>query len=244
MQAFSTVDAEAFFQRHTNVAMLFSAGKDSAAMLELLRPFWERLTVVWCNPGRPYPETVEYMARIESQVPYFKMVLGRQVEYIERHGHPVDILPSEATPVGKLLCAEPGPHMVLYEQCCGHNLWMPALRWFIDNQITGVLRGQKHADRLRAPGPVDVTSPIEYWDPISTWTHRDVREFLGDRIPDSYKRGIPHSLDCMNCTAYTIEGQQRIRELEATNPTVYAEIKMVHLYLKEKLRLYASALEE
>ena len=46
--------------RHDIVVLQFSGGKDSTACLHLLEPWWDKVHVVWVNPGAPYPEMLEH----------------------------------------------------------------------------------------------------------------------------------------------------------------------------------------
>lgn len=88
---------EDFLSRHKKVMLQLSSGKDSAAVLWLLQPYWDKFDVVWVNPGNPYPETLEYMEKIQKLVPRFICVLGNQPQDIQRNGWPVDIVPLDHT---------------------------------------------------------------------------------------------------------------------------------------------------
>jgi PP-loop superfamily ATP-utilizing enzyme len=44
------------FDRHAKAILFFSGGKDSLACLHLLREYWDRVLVVWANPGEALPE--------------------------------------------------------------------------------------------------------------------------------------------------------------------------------------------
>ena len=112
-----------FFDRHQKVMLSFSAGKDSAAVLWLLRPYWELLDVVWCNQGNPYPETEEYMLSIAEMVPNFKMIMGNSPLWIKQNGYPVDILPMESTPVGLTFTRQNNPKLSFYWDCCNANIF-------------------------------------------------------------------------------------------------------------------------
>jgi 3'-phosphoadenosine 5'-phosphosulfate sulfotransferase (PAPS reductase)/FAD synthetase len=57
-------------ERHKpgKAVLQFSGGKDSLACLLLLRPWWDRLTVMWVNTGAAFPETLELMEAVRSRV--------------------------------------------------------------------------------------------------------------------------------------------------------------------------------
>lgn len=236
---------DAFFSRHERVILSFSAGKDSAACLYLLEDYWDRMTVLWANGGNPYSETVAYMDKIAQMVPHFAVVNGRQPEVVEKFGWPVDVLPHEATAVGKMASNDGGPKLQLFSNCCSLNLWQPVHQYCLENKVTGVIRGQKFLDRLTAPmSSGSVFGGIEYLLPLEHWTDEMVFEFLGDaRTPESYLRGIESSLDCKNCTAYLFENKRRVRDLVVTDPTAYAQVKRVHLYLHRKMVDYTNLME-
>lgn len=224
-----------FFNRHIRVALEFSPGKDSAACLWLLEPYWNRLVVVWANPGNPYPETLEYMQAIQETVPKFAEVKGRQPEWIKEFGYPTDILPVMASPFNHMPGTEENIRLQPFMACCSANMWQPMAQWVQANEITGVIRGQKVCDRLRSPiSNGSIIDGVEYLFPIDGWDDVQVRDFLGDKIPDSYKRGLITSLDCMNCTAYVAQNPGRVADLELIYPPAAAEVKQVHSHIYEE----------
>lgn len=213
-----------FFARHEKVALMFSGGKDSLACLAVTRPYWDRLTVVWVNPGNPYPETVELMASISKLVPKFVEVRGDQKEFIATHGHPVDVLPMNMTSMGRLVRRVDGPKVCAYTDCCKANMWIPAARYLAGQRFTGVIRGDKNTDEQRSPvRSGDMVNGAEMLFPLENMTDEMVVSLVSCLLP-SYGRGIKTSLDCMNCTAYLRHNMERIKELKTTYPEVHAEI--------------------
>lgn len=235
-----------FFSRHKRVALQFSAGKDSAACLWLLRDWWDRIDVVWCSGGNPRPEAVEYMLSIAQQVPNFKIVEGRQAEWVAEHGHPVDVLPFTASACGKLAHPAEGPKLSLVSDCCWANLWQPMAEFVSSGGYTGVIRGQKASDCLTSPITSGaVVNGVEYYFPLEGWSDLDVFEYLGPRVPRSYTRGLHSSLECIDCTAYAKENRGLADDLEAAGHTKEAAtLRTVHLYLKNELRQYLTTLGE
>lgn len=230
-----------FFSRHQRVMLQFSAGKDSAAVLWLLEPYWDRLDVVWANPGNPYPETLEYMEGIAKLVPHFFSVLGAQPSDIQQNGWPVDTVPMGATQIGMLISGQPGLRLRPFWECCGRNMWQPVANAVKQGDYSGIIRGQKLADRLKGPlASGMIVDGVEYLHPIETWTDAEVINFLGEeRLPPSYKRGLPSSLDCMNCTAYAAENAGRILDLRGVDEKAWREVTAVHLHLLDLLSAYA-----
>lgn len=216
-------------------ALSFSAGKDSAACLYLLEKDWDDITVVWCNPGDPYEETLRYMEGIKAMVPHFVEVKADVRAWIKEHGHPVDILPWKATPWGRAVEQSGALAMAPYFDCCGSNLWRPMVDYIKANGFEVVIRGQKDSDRMRSPIEHGaVIEGVRYEFPIRNWSDDDVRGFLGDRIPPSYLRGRKTSLDCKRCTAYAQD--HSVADLQMIDAEAAAEVSSVYAALRKEFR--------
>lgn len=225
-----------FLDIHEKVALQFSCGKDSAACLWLLEPWWDQIEVVWVNSGNAYPETIDYMDRIRQMVPNFTELHGYQPQWVRQHGHPVDVLPMSMSVFQSCMGDRRTLLVQPFSQCCSANLWTPMQNWIIGNQVTGVIRGQKTCDPLHnGVKHLQWVEGVQYYFPVESWSDERVIDYLGDRIPDSYKRGIKTSLDCLNCTAYVAENQERFADLEKLYPSIAAEVRTVHAAVKQEL---------
>lgn len=237
------MDLAALFTRHKRVMLQFSAGKDSAACLYLLEPFWDRLTVAWMNPGNPTREVTAYMERIAKLVPHFLEVKGRQPEWIRQNGYPVDVLPFPSTRLGQIASNKPAMRFSSAESCCRANMWEPLAQAVIAGDYTAVIRGQKACDSLKIPVTNgQVIDGIEYVFPLEIWSDEEVFEFIGPNMPPSYARGLRSSVDCRNCTAYAEEHQGLAEDLRHDEPEAAAEIRAVHLELAKQLSDYLATL--
>ena len=197
-------------------ALSFSGGKDSLACLFLLEPLWNELVVVWGNTGAAHPSTHEMMERVRKRVPHFREVKSNQPAFIAEYGYPVDVLPTRRTRFGQQLDDRGGRKFVDWQSCCATNLWVPMYQAMKDMGIRTVYRGQKKADMIRSPIKSGHTEDgITYIFPLEDWTDAKVFEYLGERVPDHYLTGEKTSRDCVNCTAYLHENQQRIAALPA-----------------------------
>lgn len=206
---------EAFLSRHKKVAFMFSGGKDSAACLKLLRPYLDRITVVWGNPGDPYPETVSWIKSLA--IPNLVEVKGDVPGVIATHGHPVEIVPVQWQPKGR--------KFIPWTTCCLSNIWAPIQNWLGANQITGLIKGQKLSDGKQSPLQHGaVANGIELYHPLETWTDEAVFTFLGEDVPFGYKAGLKSSMDCMHCTAHLAENSGHFPYLAEKHPQVYAEV--------------------
>lgn len=210
--------------RHERIALQFSGGKDSLACLHLMRPYWDKLTVYWLNSGDPFPEILEVAEKVEAMVPSFVRVDGRQPETIMQFGIPSDIVPVGSTPVG--LVASGGNGVLIQDRysCCWRSLMQPMHERMSEDGITLVIRGQKNADRLRAPiKSGQVVDGIEYLFPLEDWSDEQVMDFLrenGVEVPSFYDV-LRASPDCMTCSAYWEEG--RAAYLKERHPDAYEE---------------------
>lgn len=234
----------AFFDRNKKVALQFSAGKDSAACLWILQPFWDQLTVVWCNMGNPYPETLEYMEKIAKLVPRFEVVQGLQPLWIAKNGYPVDVVPSDMSDLGQTASGKP-LKVAPFWKCCRANAWEPLQKWVKQGHYSGIIRGQKDSDKMRAPvRSGDVIDGVEYCFPLENYSDLEVVRYLGEKLPASYLRGLETSLDCVNCTAYASDNVARIQELRRTSPAAYQEIRIVHEAVRKELSANLKVLGE
>jgi len=206
----------------------FSGGKDSTACLEIVRPWWGDLTVVWVNTGDAFPETVEIMERVRKQVGRFVEVATDQPENVRENGWPSEIIPTTMTSIGRLLDGHRRPIVQPYFQCCGTNIWQPLAQAFKALGATMIIRGQKAADNRKAPLSSGVVlDGVEYWFPINDWENDEVFAYLeqqGVEIPSHYQR-TETSLDCRHCTAYLYENVRKMAWLRDAHPDVHKELQ-------------------
>ena len=217
--------------RHERIALLFSGGKDSLACLLLLRPYWDRLTVIWVNTGAAFPETIEIMERVRATVKNFVEVTSNVLEDVARNGFPVDILPFTRTVLGRILDGHTKPLMRLSAACCATNRWFPLFTATKALGATLVITGRRASDHRKPPEKSgDVVNGVEYFCPIETWSADAVRSFLGERLPAHY-RYTESSLECWNCTAYLYEDAGRMTYMRRFHPDklVYVEKRLSDL---------------
>lgn len=194
--------------RHERIALQLSGGRDSIACLYLMRPYWDRLTVYWCDTGAAYPETLQTMATIREMVPHFAVIQGNQPAVIEQYGIPTDILPASSTPMG-INGSGKGELMQDRYSCCLRSIMLPLHTRMVQDGITLIVRGQKNADRLKSTvRSGESNDGIEYLFPIEDWDSRKVMAYLteqGAPIPRFYEM-LNAALDCMTCSAWWEEG--------------------------------------
>lgn len=209
--------------RHTNIALQVSGGRDSLACLYLMQPYWDRLTVYWLNTGDAFPETVAIMDQVRAMVPHFVEIAGKQPETVRDFGIPTDILPVSATPIG-IMGAGHGTLMQDRYSCCWRSLMAPMHQRMIDDGITLIIRGQREDDSLKAPiTSGSVIDGIECLFPIEHWTVEEVNIYLetevGIELPKFYQT-MKMTPDCMTCSAWWEEN--RAQYLKANHPDQHA----------------------
>lgn len=198
----------------------FSGGADSLATLFMLRAQWPDMTVMWCNTGSAYPETLGLMDRIKNLVPNFLEVRSHKNEWRHSHGIAVDVVPARYTPFGRLIHTLEFPETYTsHLECCAANIWKPLEQACFNLGAKVIIRGQRQSDASKAPilsGHVDRFG-IRYEFPIQDWTRDQVitycKEVCYDYLPDYYKRGEDSSRDCWDCIAYLGHNQVRINHL-------------------------------
>jgi phosphoadenosine phosphosulfate reductase len=222
--------------KHKNVALQFSGGKDSLACLHYMRPYWEQLVVVWLNTGDAFPETIEQMDGIRMLVPHFIEVMSDQPTQIKQSGYPADVLSAWDTPVGRAIDPTRPNRTQAAFGCCGENIWRPMAEAMRKRNITLIIRGQREAERLKAPTRSGyVEEGIEYLYPIESWTDRQVFDYLREHaipLPKSYEY-MNTSLDCQHCTGYLFENLGKFRYISHTNPKLYEELRVRLSYIGE-----------
>jgi phosphoadenosine phosphosulfate reductase len=217
------MDIESVLDKHERIALQCSGGKDSLAVLYLMRPYWDRLTVYWLDTGDAFPETVERMGQIAQMVPHFVRIQANQPAVIAQYGIPTDMLPASATPIG---IAATGNGVLMQDRysCCMRSLMLPLHAKMIEDGITLVVRGQKDSDRLRSPlhsGAIE--DGLEYLFPLEDWDDTRVYGYLleqGVELPRFYQL-MNASPDCLHCSAYWEEG--RAAYLKEYHPAAYQE---------------------
>jgi phosphoadenosine phosphosulfate reductase len=162
-----------------------SFGKDSIVLLHMLRDIRPELDVVYLNTGYDFPETVEFIRKMERE---WKL---RLIEFTPR----ISVEEQERTLGEDLYRTDPG-------RCCGIRKVEPmarALRNY-DAWITGLRRDEtEHRKDIRV---VEVADELVKVNPLAAWTADDVWHYIrSNKVPYNplYDKGYV-SLGCRPCT--------------------------------------------
>ncbi len=225
--------ARAMMEGHERIALECSGGRDSLALVHLLRPELDRITVFWLNTGAAFPETVKAMERVRQLAPHFVEVQGNQPQVIAEFGIPTDILPRSATPIG-MFAGQSTSGLLMQDSysCCARVVMVPLHKAVMEFGASLVIRGQKLSDRHKSPvRSGDVIDGVRFLFPLEGWEAEDVMTFLRSRrvpIPRFYDTmgGAP---DCMTCTGWWSEnhGQYLKRHHPEAHATVQAGLRAI-----------------
>jgi len=200
-------------QHSPNVALQFSGGRDSLAMLLHLRAYWRLLTVYYCDSGDAFPETQALVAAVARVVPSFVRVNGEVRQVHNDHGWPSDVLPPGANSAfGHQFYTE---QVRLQDRnlCCFRTLMQPMHTRIKHDGITLVLRGQRDDDYPRSTVlDRDVIDGVTVAYPLKDWSVADVEAVIrehGVPVPRYYAEGMTSAPDCMCCTAWLEHGAHR-----------------------------------
>lgn len=241
---------EALLEEHGHGVLCFSAGKDSLACLEMLRPWLEKITLVWVDGGAAHEMTYSYMQEVAASVPHFQVVRGNQPRSIEQYGWPADVLPVRGTLAGSY-GSGPRPTMFQpYTECCGRSMWSPLAHFLKLSGHSLVITGQRKDEPLRNRMRDEVLQTVEgvtYLQPLNDWTSVEVWYYLtqlGVKPPPFYAEGAESSSDCWNCTAYLDHNQGRLAWMRQAEPLRYRTIRLVLTELQSQLREDGAALDK
>lgn len=217
------------FTLDDKIVLQFSGGKDSLACLYLLREYWDRMAVVWCDTGDALPETHAQMEEVAKLVHTFVRAPSDQPGNIAQHGPPADVVGVWQTPTGRLLrVAQSLPPVQTPFDCCAENIWRPLDRASRGLGATVIVRGQRNSEALKSTVRSGyIENGVKYVFPIEEWTEAQVLEYLereGVPLPKHYAY-FNSSLDCGHCTAYLSENVGRMRYLRAHHLAVHEEVQ-------------------
>lgn len=167
-------------------ALQFSGGKDSLALVYYMRALWDFVDVIFVDAGDALPETLERVARIESQVPKFTRLRTDAPAYRQEHGD---------------------PNGGTWLNCCVANIYAPMQQYVLRQGYRQIIRGTKSCDpHIHVVFPGDIVDGILYTFPLWHWNDAAVEAYLGVQLPEPYRFGAIGMPDCKTCTAVEMCG--------------------------------------
>ena len=221
---------------HKKVALCFSGGKDSLAVVYLLREHLHRLTIYHMDTGDLLPETTTVVEHVKAFAPNFVHLKGDVLAAIKRDGLPTDLLPHSAHPVGQAM-GEHRHKLVSRYDCCVRNLMLPIYERIKADGNTLVIRGTKAVDMKVLPVADGMTEQgLTTYYPLQDWTNQQVFDYLaevGAPVSRVY-RHMTNSPECARCSAWWSEGKGSY--LKRYHPDVWVDFN-------ERLRTVVDEIE-
>ena len=225
-------------------AVQFSGGKDSLAVMYLMRDRLPGMTVYFGDTGHAYPHMLDFAQRTVARLGGTLKIVRPPVHidaYQSAVGLPADIVPVEHSVAMRPYIKEQKPLIQASLLCCSIMLWQPLVRALVEDGITDVYRGSKGADHHVGAADGVTESGITYHSPLWGWTDEQVFAYLkgqGAELPAHYA-GVNTSFDCMYCTAFLNHpgAREKIEWTRKTYPAAWPK-------LAERLRTLDAALSD
>lgn len=212
-------------QRHERAILAFSGGKDSLAVLRLLYPYRDRVTVATVDTGAIFPHMVEFIREATKDYS-LHVIRTNQAEYWRVHGIPSRIVPLYNHPQVGFIQHAHGERILINDWLgCHQSLVNQPMNDYVQNSgaslfIMGQRDDEGYMEQPKTNGAAEVFLPI------SEWTGAIVFEYLasiGVKPPKHYQEGIRTSLDCWNCPAEATE--QVVRFIKREHPERVPELQ-------------------
>lgn len=211
--------------KFSNVALHFSGGKDSLALLYMLKPWLDRITVYSLDTGDRPPETQAVIDEVKAWIPKFVEVRADSKAWRKANGICSDLVPAHSELLG-VLYGMSELRLSSRFQCCSANLMLPMHLAMVEDGVDLVIRGTKLTDTGKVP--FEGKSPYyEVWLPLKLWTHEMVFSYLVEQgAPQNpiYQYSTGSSPECLTCTAWWDDGKAKF--LKACHPKEYREYRV------------------
>jgi phosphoadenosine phosphosulfate reductase len=217
---------EDIINAHERIALQFSGGRDSLALLLAMRRYWDRVTVYYTCSGDAYPETQALVDVVKAVVPNFVQIEGRVKQVSEQMGWPSDVMQPGAGYAFAKTDIEDYVPLIDRHNCCYLSIMQPMHERMQADGITLLIRGQRDEDATKSHVKSgDVIDGIQLLFPIAHWSTEQVEQFIASQgmpLPPYYAEGLSSAPDCMRCTAWLEHGAHKY--LMKHHPNVASEV--------------------
>ncbi len=206
-------------------ALAFSGGKDSMAVLHLMRG--ELDCAIYVDSGYTYPETQKLVEYASTMIPMHIVRVDRD------DAIPSDIVPVDWTLEGQAVTSEKPYTIMSYLDCCWQHIALPLMKKAQELGVTELYNGQRNDEGHRSTSQDGAkVFGIVRRQPIENWTEEEVIRYLGTKMEVPSHYAIKHSsLDCFDCTAYRKDSKDRVEWMANTHPILFKK------YLKRSMQL-------
>jgi phosphoadenosine phosphosulfate reductase len=229
--------------RHEKIALQFSGGKDSLALLLMMKPYWNRLSVYHLDTGDEHPDTTKIVRLMGERVPI--TIIQSNVRGIKQaYGLPADVVPWTSSTHAHMCNA--GKTLLLQSRvaCCYRTTMLPLHGRMKEDGITLIIRGQKNSDPMKgALQSGDTLDGFEFLYPLQDMTDADCERIIAEHdveVPAYYAEGMISSGDCLGCTAWNEE--HRAVHLAKNFPDRYATYRVEMLQIADAVQQSADHL--
>jgi len=218
------MEIEAVLSKHKYPVVAFSGGKDSTVVLDLVRKIDSDVPAVFCNTGVEAKTTYEYIKRVDNVINLKPRKTYWQC--VDEYGFP----------------EMKGKSTQRVNACCEWLKDKPMKEFIkkenVDLVFTGITMGESRQRMmfLKHYGEYMYVKSWKVWKchPISTWTEKDVWDYIKSNNLD-YNKGYDKDMvrcGCQPCTAYCSWSKRLPKE----NWKMY--VKIQHMRLQNLIEDY------
>jgi phosphoadenosine phosphosulfate reductase len=221
------------------MALQFSGGKDSIALLLLNRDCLDDLIVYFLDTGDTNPETLAVVEWAENLAPNFVRINSPVEATWRNFGYPSDIVPFSSSDCAAAIGVRKTLLLQDRYNCCFRTIMAPLHQRMLDDGVTTIIRGQKDADDHKGPyrsGQTDEANGFTFIYPLESWTDQQVFDYIneaGGPLPNFYRDGYEHVGDCLRCTAW-LTGR-RGEYLKKNHPAAFQEYRLRLIQIRDAI---------
>ena len=226
------------------VALQFSGGKDSLALLYMLDDYiQDGLSVYWANTGDNLPETLAVVNAMRQYIPNFIEVQTDVLGWKKQNGICSDATTAQTSVAGSAYGMSDVRLVGRFDCCMANRLW-PMHQRVLSDGIDVIIRGTKLSDYGKVPA-VGKTDVYDVMLPLLHWTKEQVFEFLesvnAPRNPIYQFISAASLPDCFHCSAAW--GDNKSAYLREFHPHALQEYKTDLLTIRAELQKRVRDLE-